>query len=75
MENLSNRERQIVELIAMGMRNKEVARTLNLTEGTIKVRCVNIYRKLKVKNRTSLALLYHQATSPKIQVRSLDVNN
>lgn len=61
-EQLSNREIQIVELIAKGVRNKEVAQKLHLCEGTIKVNCVNIFRKLKVKNRTSLALLYLQNT-------------
>lgn len=57
-KNLSNREMQIVRLIAMGMKNKEVAEKLNLSEGTVKVNCVKIFKKLKVKNRTALAMLY-----------------
>lgn len=60
---LSKREMQIVELIAEGLNNKEVAQELKLTEGTIKVNCVKIFRKLKVKNRTSLATLYLRSLS------------
>src|SRR5205814_1255347 len=34
---LSNRERQIVDLVSWGLSNKEVARRLNVSEGTVKV--------------------------------------
>lgn len=54
---LAPRERQIAELIAQGMRNREIAERLVLSEGTVKVYLHGIYQKVGVDNRTSLALL------------------
>src|SRR5262249_25019582 len=54
---LTIRERQIVLLIADGLSNKEIGRRLELSEGTVKIHLHNIYQKLQVNNRTSLATL------------------
>jgi len=54
---LTKRERQIVKLVSAGLPNKEVARQLNLTAGTIKVHLHNIFSKLAIKNRTALTAL------------------
>jgi DNA-binding NarL/FixJ family response regulator len=54
---LTLRERQVVLLIAEGLPNKEVGRRLDLSEGTVKIHLHNIYQKLQVNNRTSLAAL------------------
>ena len=54
---LTVRERQVVLLIADGLSNKEVARRLQLSEGTVKIHLHNIYQKLQVNNRTALAAL------------------
>jgi len=51
---LTNREREVVRLIALS--NKEIARELGITEGTVKVHLVNIFAKMKVRNRTQLAI-------------------
>ena len=51
------RERAVVELVAQGLRNREIASELGMTEGTIKVYLHRIYEKLQVTNRTELALL------------------
>jgi len=51
------RERQVVLLIADGLSNKEVGRRLDLSEGTVKIHLHNIYQKLHVNNRTTLAAL------------------
>ena len=53
---LTPREREIVDLISLGLSNKEVGRQLDLQEGTVKVHLHNIYTKLEVSNRTALAL-------------------
>jgi two-component system nitrate/nitrite response regulator NarP len=53
---LSARERAVVQLVAQGLRNKEIAAELNLTEGTVKVYLHKIYERLGVSNRTELAL-------------------
>jgi two-component system nitrate/nitrite response regulator NarL len=53
---LSARERQVVDLVSEGLSNKEVARRLNLSAGTVKVHLHRVYRKLSVSNRTALAI-------------------
>ena len=52
---LSQRERQIVELIAESRSNKNIAYLLGLTEGTIKEYLNRVFRKVGVGNRTELA--------------------
>ncbi len=56
-EVLTAREREVAVLIAEGFSNKHLARKLNVAEGTIKIHLHNIYGKLGVSNRTSLAAL------------------
>lgn len=51
-EQLTERERLILQLIEKGFNNKEIAEQLNLTEGTVKVYNHTIFQKLQVKNRT-----------------------
>jgi DNA-binding NarL/FixJ family response regulator len=55
--SLTTRERQIILLIAEGLSNKAVGRRLDLSEGTVKIHLHNIYQKLHVSNRTTLAAL------------------
>lgn len=54
---LTSREREIVEFVAEGQSNKEIALRTGLTEGTVKIHLHNIYRKLNVGNRTALTAL------------------
>lgn len=53
---LSPRERKVVALVAQGLRNREVAAELGVTEGTVKVYLHSIFDKLGVASRTELAL-------------------
>ncbi len=57
LAGLTARERQIVECVALGKRNKEIADQLGITEGTVKVYLHRIYEKADVTNRTELASL------------------
>jgi len=57
LELLSPRERGIVALVARGLRNKEIAEELRLTEGTVKVHLHKIFEKLAIRSRTELILL------------------
>ena len=57
LEQLTHRERQIVRLVSEGMSNKEIARQLNVSPGTVKVHLYNIFQKLEITNRTVLATL------------------
>ncbi len=50
---LSAREIEVVELMSQGMRNKEVAASLGITERTAEVHVRNILTKLSVKDRTA----------------------
>jgi DNA-binding NarL/FixJ family response regulator len=54
---LTAREREVSELVAQGLSNKHIARQLDVSEGTVKIHLHNIYRKLGVMNRTTLAAL------------------
>ena len=54
---LTERERQILHLVAEGRSNKDIERQLNLTESMIKVHLHRIYRQLAIHNRTALAAL------------------
>ena len=53
---LSTRERQLVALVALGRRNRQIATELGITEGTVKVYLNAIFDKLGVANRTELAI-------------------
>jgi tripartite-type tricarboxylate transporter receptor subunit TctC len=53
---LTLREWEIIGLVCHGLSNKEIARRLDLQEGTVKVHLHNIYTKIEVPNRTALAL-------------------
>jgi LuxR family maltose regulon positive regulatory protein len=51
-EPLSDREIEVVRLLADGMTNPQIASRLFISTGTVKRHTVNIYRKLRVHNRT-----------------------
>lgn len=53
---LSERELEIIKLIAKGMSNKLIARNLGITEGTVKVHVKNMLRKLNMSSRLEAAL-------------------
>jgi two-component system, NarL family, nitrate/nitrite response regulator NarL len=61
---LSPRERQIAEHVSRGLRNRDIADSLGMSEGTVKVYLHTIYQKLGIDNRTELALLSHGRSSP-----------
>jgi two-component system, NarL family, nitrate/nitrite response regulator NarL len=53
---LTNREVEIVRMVAGGFRNKEIAAKLSIGEGTVKVHLHNIYDKLQVDGRVALTV-------------------
>jgi two-component system nitrate/nitrite response regulator NarP len=53
---LTRRERELIELVRQGLRNRDIAAELGVTEGTVKVYLHAIFDKLRVDNRTELAL-------------------
>lgn len=56
IEPLSEREREVLQLIARGQSNREIAEHLFLSETTVKTHVANILQKLNVKSRTQAAL-------------------
>ena len=54
VEKLTARQREITLLVVQGLSNKEIARRLNITEGTVKIHLHQIFRHLGISNRTAL---------------------
>jgi LuxR family maltose regulon positive regulatory protein len=57
LEPLTKRELHILRLLDRDQTNKEIARELVVTTGTVKVHTKNIYRKLNVNNRRAAVAL------------------
>jgi DNA-binding NarL/FixJ family response regulator len=55
-EPLSNREQEVLTLLAQGLSNKEIAQRLYLSVRTVEGHLVNVYGKLGVHSRTEAAL-------------------
>ncbi|HYB00422.1 MAG TPA: response regulator transcription factor [Ktedonobacteraceae bacterium] len=55
-EELTERETEVLRLMAQGQANKEIARSLNISEKTVKVHVSNILSKLGVQSRTQATL-------------------
>jgi DNA-binding NarL/FixJ family response regulator len=61
MSDLTDREQEVLNLVASGLSNKRVARELDLHEKTVKHHMTRILAKLKVTNRTEAALALRDA--------------
>lgn len=56
--NLSETEIEIIKLISDGLSNREIAKKIFLTEGTVKNKITDILSKLKLRDRTQIAIFY-----------------
>lgn len=61
--HLSSREAEIVELVAKGLNNKEIADALFLSEGTVRNYLSTLLDKLSLRDRTQLAIFYYKNQS------------
>jgi DNA-binding NarL/FixJ family response regulator len=61
VEGLSPREREILELLAEGFPNKEIAGRMGVTDGTVRWHLRHVYNKLHVRSRTEAALKFRSA--------------
>jgi len=57
---LTEREAQTLALISEGMSNKQIARQLGISDGTVKVYVKNLLRKLNLRSRLELAARVHR---------------
>lgn len=57
---LSNQENKVLNLVKCGLRNKQIADRMSLTEHTIKTHMSSILRKLEMENRTQLVVALQQ---------------
>lgn len=63
IDGLTDRERTVVKYVGFGLRNKEIARKLDISETTVRLHLNRIYRKLGVSSRLQLGLLLVDKTS------------
>lgn len=56
IEGMTQRQREVLELLIQGEPNKRIARILGLSESTVKIHCMAIFRELDVSNRTQAAV-------------------
>lgn len=58
--DISEKEYEIITLVADGLSNKEIASNLYLSEGTVRNYLSSILEKLELRDRTQLAVFYYQ---------------
>lgn len=63
LQLLTAREQEVAKTLANGASNKEIARTLNITDRTVKAHVSNIFQKLGARDRLHLALIINGHTS------------
>jgi DNA-binding NarL/FixJ family response regulator len=60
-QELTERELQILKLVALGKTNKEIARVISVSEKTVKGHMTSLMDKIHVRNRVEAALFVAQA--------------
>ena len=53
---LTNRGRQVANLVCRGLSNRAIAQRLDITEGTVKIHLHAVYERLNIHSRTRLAI-------------------
>ena len=66
---LTNRERQVVDLLGEGLSNKEIATRLHIAVHTVKSHVHNVLEKLALRSRLEVAAFSHTRSSPKRRER------
>jgi DNA-binding NarL/FixJ family response regulator len=72
---LSPRQEQIMRCVHMGSTNKMIARTLGISEGTVKIHLASIFQQLGAPNRAAAVALYNGWLSAQLEVLRTDQNN
>jgi DNA-binding NarL/FixJ family response regulator len=69
-EGLSVRERQVLNLVAKGLANKQIGRMLGISERTVKAHLGRVFRQIGVADRTSAALWAREHLPPETEART-----
>ena len=64
LERLTQREREVLGMVASGADNLQISARLGITERTVKAHISNLYRKLEVQNRVEMAMVMYQSPRP-----------
>ncbi len=64
--DIRGREPDLIELVAEGLNNREIAERLNLSEGTVRNQLSVILDKLDLRDRTQLAVFYYKKRQQKL---------
>jgi RNA polymerase sigma factor (sigma-70 family) len=64
LASLTDQERNVLDLIALGLTNREIANQMFLSEKTVKNYVTRLLQKCQVRNRTEAAILTLQAPNP-----------
>jgi DNA-binding NarL/FixJ family response regulator len=69
---LSPRQEQIMRCVHMGSTNKMIARTLGISEGTVKIHLASIFQQLGAPNRAAAVAIYNGWLTPQLEVLRAD---
>jgi DNA-binding NarL/FixJ family response regulator len=59
LAQLTPREREVLKLVALGLRNQDIAQQLYVSEGTVKTHVTHLLTRLNLRNRAQLAIYAH----------------
>lgn len=65
MVKLSDREKEVIELVSSGFVNKEIAQKLSISDKTVQTYVTRVYLKFGVRNRTAAAIKYLKIYKPR----------
>jgi DNA-binding NarL/FixJ family response regulator len=63
-QDLTDREREVLELVTRGLANKQIAQLLQISERTVKAHLGSIFTRIGVTDRTSAAIWFERQQSP-----------
>jgi DNA-binding NarL/FixJ family response regulator len=64
LESLTPRQKEVLRLLAQGKPKKVIARELDISEATVKVHLLSVFRALGARNRTEAVVIAQRATEP-----------
>ena len=74
IESLTEREREIITLIASGLKNKDIAGHLHISDITVRHHLTNVFMKLGVSDRQKLLILAHQHGLARLELNSKNLD-